>query len=154
MKRIPSVLAVVAMTLSLSASPAFADRPEQGTFDIVGDQYLCGDTVLTAISGQSIVKSHEHELPSGRVRTIFTAQLDNAWFEDETGNTFRAVGSFNGNLTVDLHIGEDSEIGHVHANVTLIGAAGRLGDERTRLRTSRDGRVSIFDEGSCEFSGE
>ena len=154
MKRIFSVLTVVAMTASLSASPAFADRPEQETFDIVGDQYLCGDTLLTAISGQSIVKSHEHELPSGRVRTIFTAHLDNALFEDETGNTFRAVGVFNGNLTVDPDLGEDSEIGHVHANVTLIGEAGGLGDERIRIRTSRDGRFSFVDKGSCEFVGE
>ena len=80
------------MTLSLS-EPAFADPLKQETFDIVGDQYFCGDTALTAISGQSIVQPHEHEPPSGRVLTIFTTHLDNALLVDETGNIFPLSGS-------------------------------------------------------------
>ena len=154
MKRFSSVLAVVAMTISLTAGPALADRPVKESFSVVGDQVVCGDEVLTAISGEIVGITHEHELPSGRVRVIFAEHPENVVFEDESGNTFRAVGAGNGNFTIDPEVGEGSEVGRVIFNINLIGEHGKLGDLRFRVRVTRDGEFSFVDKGSCQFVEE
>lgn len=108
--------------------------------------------MLTAISGSLVGTFHEHELSSGRVRVIFTERLDDVVFQDESGNTYRAVGADTANFTIDPDLGRGSEIGHLIFNITLIGEDGKYGDLRLHTRVTHSGEISIRDKGSCQFA--
>ena len=153
MKRSLSVLALLAMTITLTAGPALADPPDVESFDVVGQQFLCDGELLTVVSGQLVGRAHEHDLRSGLKRAIFTERAEGVVLEDESGTTYRAVGVRTGNFTFDPEV-PGSEVGFENANFVFIGDNGKVGDFRTRVRATRDGEFSFVETGSCVFVEE
>src|SRR4029453_12997086 len=101
-------------------------RPTKETFAPVGDVFRCGETLLTIESGTIVVRTHEHELRSGRVRSIQISLTKGVTATDEEGEegvVYRVVGVVHQNFTFDPEV-EDSEIGFIHEKLNFIGPGG------------------------------
>lgn len=140
-----------AVAVGLLASPAAADRPTRETVPLVGEQVICGTTVLTVVSGSSVDTVHQHTKKGGLVQEVFRSRPKNVVLEDEAGNTYRAVGSLGGQFTGDTTTEEGAGFGHFSANITILGERGKFGDVRFRLQVKRNGEVIERDTGSCSF---
>ena len=150
--RLRPLLALVACVIGASLIPATAaaDRPTTETFSPVGDVFRCGETLLTIESGTIVIRTHEHELRSGRVRSIQISLTKGVTATDEEGAVYRVVGVVHQNFTFDPEV-EDSEIGFIHEKLNFIGPGGLFGTEDLRLRAKRNGEVIERDKGTCRL---
>jgi hypothetical protein len=136
-------------TMALLAAPAGADRPSRETSSIVGGQVACGATLLTVTSGTIEESNHRHEKPNGLVQEVSHVKLLGVRLVDDAGNTYRAVGVFNGQFTFDPSIAEENGFGHFTQNINILGQGGLFGTVRDRFRLTRSGGVSERSTGSC-----
>ena len=136
--------------VSLIPATAAADRPTTDEFSPAGDVFRCGETLLTIESGTVVVRTHEHELRSGRVRSIQISLTKGVTATDEEGVVYRVVGVVHQNFTFDPEV-EDSEIGFIHEKLNFIGPGGLFGTEDLRLRQKRNGDVIERDKGDCRL---
>ena len=145
-------LALITCIVGASVLPATAagDRPTEEEFSPVGDQFRCGETLLTVESGTIVTRTHEHELRSGRVRIIFVSLTKDVTATDEEGVVYRVVGPVHGNFTFDPEV-EDSEVGFIHEKLNFIGPGGLFATEDLRLRAKRNGEVIERDKGTCRL---
>ena len=145
-------LALTACIVGVSLIPttAAADRPEKDEFSPAGDVFRCGETLLTIQSGTIVTREHEHELRSGRVRSIQISLTKGVTATDEEGVVYRVVGVVHQNFTFDPEV-EDSEIGFIHEKLNFIGPGGLFGAEDLRLRAKRNGEVIERDKGTCRL---
>ena len=148
MRRVLTFLGVVAGTMALLAGPAAADRPSTVVVNVVGQQIVCGDVVLTVTSGTFARRVHEHPKPDGSVQEVLGHTLPEVTLVDEEGNTYRAVGATSAQITYPANGGE-SFISHLTINHTIVGEQGLLGLSRERLQVTRNGRVLERTRGSC-----
>jgi len=144
--------AIVAALVLATAAPALADRPTADEFSPVGDRFLCDETLLTIQSGTIVTREHEHELSSGRVRSIFVSLTQDVTATDEEGVVYRVVGPVHGNLTFDPEV-EGSEVGFIHEKLNFIGPSGLFATEDLRLRVKPNGEFIERDEGTCRLVG-
>jgi hypothetical protein len=148
--RLGVALTACIVGVSLIPATAVADRPTKEEFSPVGDQFLCGETLLTVESGTIVTRTHEHELRSGRVRVIFVSLTKGVTATDGEGVVYRVVGPVHGNFTFDPEV-EDSEVGFIHEKLNFIGPGGLFGTEDLRLRAKRNGEVIERDKGTCRL---
>jgi hypothetical protein len=110
--------------------------------------------VLTVTSGSIQESNHLHEKPNGLVQEVSHVKLLGVTLVDEAGNTYRAVGAFNGQFTFDPSVAEENGFGHFTQNVNILGQGGLFGTVRERFQLTRDGRVSERSTGSCALLDE
>jgi hypothetical protein len=148
--RVRLSLALVACVVGAGLIPttAAADPPTEDEFSPVGDQFLCGSTLLTVTSGTIVIRAHEHELESGLFRAIFVSLPEGVTATDEEGVVYRVVGPVHGNFTFDPEV-EGSEVGFIHEKLNFIGPGGLFGTEDLRVRIN--GEEIERDEGTCRL---
>ena len=154
MRKLLTFVAVVTGAVALLAGPAAADRPSTGVESIVGDQVVCGDLVLTVVTGTLISKTHEHQKRNGLIQEVFSGRFSDITLVDEEGNTYRGVGSSGGQFTFDPAVAEENGFGHFFLNVNIVGEGGLLGKARERFQITRNGRVVERTTGSCQLPQE
>ena len=149
--RVRLSLALVACVVGAGLIPttaAAADPPTEDEFSPVGDQFLCGSTLLTVTSGTIVIRVHEHELESGLFRVIFVSLPEGVSATDEEGVVYRVVGPVHGNFTFDPEV-EGSEVGFIHEKLNFIGPGGLFGTLDLRVRIN--GEEIERDEGTCRL---
>jgi hypothetical protein len=67
-------------------------------FSPVGDQFLCGATLVTVSSGTVLEREHVRELGSGLSQVIVIETPNDVILTDEEGNAYRLVGTARGNF--------------------------------------------------------
>lgn len=147
-------LAVIACVVGAGLIPgaATADRPEREELSPVGDQFLCGETLLTVETGTIVALTHVHELPSGRFRVIQMSLPRGVTATDEEGVLYRVAGPVHGNFTTsDPDANTGDEIGFFHIKLNFIGPGGLLGTLDVHERTKPNGDEVIRDRSTCEF---
>jgi hypothetical protein len=150
----PKVLVFLGVLIggaALLAGRAAADRPSTEVENIVGDQALCGDVLLTVTSGTIVTRVHEHQKRNGLVQEVFNGPISGVTLIDEEGNTYRAVGASGGQFTFDPSVAEENGFGHFKLNVNFVGQQGLLGQVRERFQITRSGRVVERNTGSCQL---
>lgn len=140
--------------LGLLPATTAAGPPTKEEVSPVGEQLVCGETVLTITAGVVVSRTHVHPLRSGRFRVISIETADRITVTDEEGTSYRLVGSARTNITTPDPDAEGGEIGFFHLKVNLIGADGRFGTVDFRIRTTRAGGETVQNRGSCEFVEE
>lgn len=150
-----AMIAVVAALVVLP-STALADKPEQFSESLVGEEvFACGERVLTGVSGSVSGREHRHATKDGLTRVIFSATLNRLVLEDQQGNRYRANGSVNGNFTTPNPDEEGGEVGHVVGNFVIRGEDGFKGKLKLRFfNTPGGGREVEMITGDCEFIEE
>lgn len=148
MRKLLTFVVVLVGGVALVAGPAAADRPTTEVESIVGDQVVCGDVVLTVVTGTIVTRIHEHEKRNGWVQEVFSGRFPNVTLEDEEGNTYRGVGSSGGQFTFNP-ANEEEAFGHFFINVNIVGDGGLLGKARERFQITRNGRVVEKTSGNC-----
>jgi hypothetical protein len=147
-------LALVACAVGAGVIPATAaaDPPLREEISPVGDQFLCGETLLTISGGTVVFRTHVHELPSGLFRVIDVGVNRNVTATDEEGTVYRVVGVVHGNFTTpDPEEETGEEIGFFHVKLTFIGPGGLLGALEFRERTKPNGDELVRDKSTCQF---
>jgi hypothetical protein len=82
--RLILALVVAVAGTCLIAGPAAAAPPTEEEFSPVGDQFLCGETVVTVQSGTVLEREHVRELGSGRSQVIvIETPIDDVILTDE-----------------------------------------------------------------------
>jgi hypothetical protein len=145
------VLAACVLGGLILAGTAAADPPTREERSAVGDQFVCGETILTATSGTLVTRSHEHELPNGRFRVIFIEVPKGVTLTDAEGTVYRAVGRVHGNFTTPDPDAEGGEVGTFSIRVNFLGPGGLFGTVDFRLRVNRNGEETVRDRGTCEL---
>jgi hypothetical protein len=143
------VLTTCIVSVSLIPSTAAADRPTREEVSPVGDQFACGETVLTVESGTLVSRTHRHELKSGRVRVIDITRPRGVTATDEEGVVYRVVGPTVGNFTFNPEAPEGSDVGFFRFKINFIGPGGLFGRVDFRIRFNRNGEEFVRDRGSC-----
>jgi hypothetical protein len=150
--RLSLALVACVVGVSLVPGPAAADRPEVEELSPVGDQFLCGETLLTVTSGTVIVSTHVHELESGLFRVISISLARDIRATDEEGAIYHVVGPVHLNiLTPNPEEETDEDIGFFHQQLRFIGPGGLLGTLDSRAQFKRNGDVVVRDNSTCEF---
>jgi hypothetical protein len=146
------VLAVIGAVLI--SSPAAADPPTEEEFSPVGDQFLCGETLVTVQSGTVLEREHVHELGSGLSHVIVIETPNDVILTDEEGNAYRLVGTARGNFVTAADPEDELalESGFFAFNANLIGESGLFGTIDFLLRRDQNGNELIRDRGSCHFA--
>jgi hypothetical protein len=147
-------LALIACVVGASLMPgsAAADRPVTEELSPVGDQFLCGETLLTVTGGTIIARTHVHELQSGRFHVIEISVPRGVTATDEEGVVYRVTGPVHGNFTTsDPDADTGDEIGAFHVNLNFIGPGGLLGTLDFREQLKPNGDEIIRDNSTCEF---
>ena len=150
MKRVVA-LSVGALVALVLAGTATADRPQVEVENVAGDEIVCGETTLTATSGQFVSRTHVHQVGNDLYRVIFFGVTRHIRAEDEDGNTYRAVGTVQGNFLTENPDGEEIESGFFRVNIKIIGKGGLFGTVRTVERTNRQGETTSANRGTCEI---
>jgi hypothetical protein len=145
-------LALVACVVGASLIPttAAANPPEVEESSPVGDQFLCGETLLTVESGTLVTRRHVHELKSGRLHVIDVTLPKGVTATDEEGVVYRVVGPTVGNFTFDPEV-EGSDVGFFGAKINFIGPGGLFGRVDFRIRFDENGEEFVRDTGTCQF---
>ncbi len=150
--RLSLALIACLVGVSLIPGPAAGDRPEREEFSPVGDQFLCGETLLTVTDGTIVARTHVHELKSGLFRVIQISLPKRVTAEDEEGVVYRVVGPVHGNFkTPDPEEETGEEVGFFHQKLNFIGPGGLLGTLDIREQRKRNGDVVFRDKGTCQF---
>jgi hypothetical protein len=146
-------LALAACVLGglILAGTAAADPPTVDEFSPVGDQFVCGETMLTTTTGVLVTRTHVHELPNGRFRVIFTEVPKGVTLTNAEGTVYRAVGRVQGNFTTPDPEAEGGEIGTFSIKINFIGPGGLFGTVDFRARVDRNGDEVFRDRGTCQF---
>jgi hypothetical protein len=137
---------------SLIPATAAADRPTKEEFSPVGDQFVCGETILTVSSGVVVERIHVHELRSGLFRVIFVDIPHGVRATDEEDTVYRLVGSSNGNFTTQDPEAEEFEVGFFRFKLNIIGPGGLFGTVDFRVQFKRNGEVVERERGTCDFA--
>jgi hypothetical protein len=138
---------------SLIPATAAADRPTREEFSPVGDQFVCGETIVTVSSGVVVERMHVHELRSGLFRVIFVDIPHGVRATDEEDTVYRLVGSSSGNFTTpDPESDEEVEVGFFRFKLNIIGPGGLFGTVDLRFQFKRNGEMVERDTGTCEFA--
>jgi hypothetical protein len=150
-------LALLACVVGATLIPgiATANRPEKEVFSPVGDQFICGETVLTITSGTVVGRIHVHELPSGeRFRVIFV-QTPRHVMATNGEDVFRVVGPGQvANFTTSDPESEEptgDEIGFLRFKLNIIGPGGLFGRVDMFERAKKNGDVIERDRSTCEL---
>jgi hypothetical protein len=133
------------------AGSAAADPPTREETSVVGDQFVCGETMLTATAGTIVARTHVHELANGRFRVIFTEVPKNVTLTDAEGTVYRARGRVQGNFTTPDPEAEGGEVGTFSLKINFIGPEGLFGTVDFRVRANRNGEEVFRDRGTCQF---
>jgi hypothetical protein len=147
-------LALVACVVGAGVIPASAaaDRPLREEFSPVGDEWLCGETMLTISGGTVVFRTHVHELPSGLFRVIDVGVNREVTATDEEGTLYRVVGVVHSNFTTpDPEEETGEEVGFFHVKLTFIGPGGLLGAVDFLERTKANGDEVVRDKSTCEL---
>lgn len=141
-------LSVAATVLAGSAA---GNPPERTTERVVGEQIVCGETVLTITAGKVVTREHVHRVGRKLYRVIFRAVPKRVRLTDgET--TYRAVGSVGGNFLARNPENENSIVaGFFRARVNIVGPGGLFGSIRFSERLHRNGETTTRDRGTCAF---
>ena len=151
MRRLALFVSACALIAGVAAGGASADPPEVEVEDVAGEQITCGDTVLTATSGQFISRVHVHELRSGLFHVIFSGVARHVRATDEDGNAYRAVGSAHGNFRTPNPEQEGGEVGFFRVKLVIVGKGGVFGTVDFRERMTRNGESKVVNRGNCDF---
>jgi hypothetical protein len=130
---------------------AAADRPTKTEISPVGDQIVCGETVLTISSGVVVTRTHVHELRSGLFRVIFVERPHHVRAMDEEETVYRVVGSSRASFTTPDPEAEGGEVGSFDFKLNIIGPGGLFGKVKFRLQFKRNGAVVERDRSTCEL---
>jgi hypothetical protein len=147
-------LALLACVVVAGAIPgiAAADRPVREEFSPVGDEWLCGETMLTITGGTVVFRTHVHELPSGLFRVIDVGVNRDVTATDEEGALYRVVGAIHSNFTTpDPEAETGEEVGFFRAKLNSIGPGGLLGTLDFLERTKPNGDEVVRDKSTCEI---
>jgi hypothetical protein len=147
---------VTALIVAIGVMPATAaaDRPTKEEPSPVGDQFLCGETLLTVASGTLVSRTHVHELKSGLFRVINVTLPKGVTATDEDGVVYRVVGPTVANFTTPDPEAEGGEVGFFRFKINFIGPGGVFGGVDFRVRMNRNGEEIVRDRGSCQFLEE
>jgi hypothetical protein len=149
MKR--ALLAALIVAVGVIPATAAADRPTKEESSPVGDQFLCGETLLTVESGTLVSRTHVHELKSGLFRVIDVTLPKGVTATDEEGVVYRVVGPAVANFTTPDPEAEGGEVGFFRFKINFIGPGGLFGGVDFHLRVNRNGEEIVRDRGSCSF---
>jgi hypothetical protein len=150
--RLSLALIVSLVGASLIPATAAADRPEREEFSPAGDQFVCGETLVTISGGTIVSRTHVHELPSGLFRILFVAVNRHVTATDEEGTTYRVVGVVHVNFTTpDPEEETGEEVGFIHQKLNFIGPGGLLGTLDSRERFKPNGDEVVRDKSTCQF---
>jgi hypothetical protein len=146
-------LALAACVLGglIVSGTAAADPPTREEFSPVGDQFICGETMLTVTAGTVVTRTHVHELRNGLFHVIFTEVPKDVTLTDAEGTVYRAVGRAHGNFTTPDPEAEGGEVGRFSFKLNFIGPGGRLGTVDFLFRVNRNGDEVFLDRGTCQF---
>lgn len=153
MKVLRLLLAVSACAIATNvlAATAVADEPTKFEESVAGEQFGCGDTLITITEGMIVGQEHVHELDSGLFRVIFRGHTQGVRATDEAGNEYRIVGSFGGNFTTPNPEQEGEEVGFFRVKLNIIGERGLFGTVDFSERRKPNGEATVTDRGSCQF---
>jgi hypothetical protein len=151
--RLSLALVVAVVGACLIPCPAAADPPTEEEFSPVGDQFLCGETLVTVQSGTVLEREHVHELGAGLSQVIVIETPNDVILTDEEGNTYRLVGTARGNFVTAADPEDEFalESGFFAFKASLIGEGGLFGSIDFLLRR-QNGNELIRDRGSCHFA--
>jgi hypothetical protein len=150
--RLAAVVTACVVGAGLIPGAATADRPEREELSPVGDQFLCGETLLTVTDGTIVARTQVHELKSGLFRVIQISLPKRVTAEDEEGVVYRVVGPVHGNFeTPDPEEETGEEVGFFHQKLNFIGPGGLLGTLDIREQRKPNGDEVIRDRSTCEF---
>jgi hypothetical protein len=153
----PSLIgALAALAIVVSAlipATAAADPPTTEVFSPVGDQFVCGDALLTVASGTVLERQQVRELGSGLSHVIVIETPNDVILTDEEGTEYRLVGTAHGNFLTAADPEDEFllEQGFFHFKVNLIGEDGLFGTIDFLLQRT-DGEEVVRDRGSCHFA--
>jgi hypothetical protein len=152
--RLSLALIVAVLVLGLIPGTAAAGPPTEEEFSPVGDQFLCGETVVTVRSGTVLEREHVHELGSGLSHVIVIETPNDVILTDEEGNAYRLVGTARGNFVTAADPEDEFalESGFFAFKANLIGESGLFGSIDFLLRRDQNGNELIRDRGSCHFA--
>ena len=147
-----SALAALAIAGLIPATAA-ADRPTTEEFSPVGDQFVCGDTLLTVTSGTVLERQHVQELDSGLSHVVLIETPSDVILTGEEGTEYRLVGTARGNFITAADPEDEFLLqqGFFHFKVNLMGEEGLFGTVDFLLRRT-DSEETIQDRGSCHFA--
>jgi len=149
------VAAGVLASVPLLSGPAGADRPlhfHEVTTSAVdpGDQYVCGDLVLTSTGGTEVERLVGTELPNGRVHINIVRTYHHVTFSGSDGARYRAtVTAHQTALLADLETEELISTREV-IQITFIGPHGSPGYLH-EIFTVRDGQERDVITGACDY---
>ena len=149
--RLLLALGACAIAANVFAATAVADAPTKFEEPVAGEQFRCGDTLITITEGMIVGQEHVHELDSGLFRVIFRGRPQGVRATDEEGNEFRIVGSFGGNFTTPNPEEEGGEVGFFRVKLNIIGDRGLFGTIDFGERRKANGAAPVTDRGSCQF---
>jgi hypothetical protein len=152
--RLALALVIAVIGAVLIPSPAAASPPTEEEFSPVGDQFLCGETLVTVRSGTVLEREHVHELGSGLSQVIVIETPNDVILTDEEGNAYRLVGTARGNFVTAADPENEFalESGFFAFKANLIGESGLFGTIDFLLRRDQNGNELIRDRGSCHFA--
>lgn len=144
-------LAACVVGATVFSGSAGADPPTREETSVVGDQFVCGETMLTVTNGVLVSRAHVHELPNGLFRITFTEVPKGVTLTDDEGTVYRATGYAHANFTTPDPEGEGGQVGTFSAKVNFVGPGGLLGTFDIRFRVKRNGDEVFLDRGTCQF---
>jgi len=154
--RLLLALCAAVLTASVFVGSAAADPPTTDEFSVVGDQFACGDTILTIRTGTVTERTHVHRLKNGLFRVIMTsvprgvtATVEGVPLEEAT--VYRIVGVGHANFTTSNPDVEGNEVsGFFRIKLNIVGPGGLFGNVDFRVR-GKNGEEIERDRGTCQF---
>ena len=154
--RVLLALCAAVLTASVFVGSAAADPPTKSQSSVVGDQFVCGETVLTIRTGTVVERAHVHRLKNGLFRLIFsvvprgvTATVEGVPLEEAT--VYRIVGSGHGTFTTPNPDVEGGEVGFFRVKLNIVGPGGLFGTVDFGERIKKNGEVVERNRGTCDF---
>jgi len=150
-------VAAAVVTSPLVASPAHADAPlhvhDVVTTQIEGDQFLCGDLLLTATGGTQVEKTVATAV-HGLVHINIVRSYHGLTFAGSDGHTYRAAATAHQTVLIaleDIETGEPistREVIHVRFIGGNQGSPGYLHE----VFTIRSGQEQTVTTGTCDYA--
>jgi hypothetical protein len=154
--RLLLALALCVVGALMIVGTAAADPPTKDEFSVVGDQFECGETILTVRTGTVREWTHVHRLKNGLFRIIsttvprgVTATVEGVPLEQAT--VYRIVGIGHANYTTPNPDAEGGEVGFFRIKLNIVGPGGLFGTLDYRVQGKRDGQEIERVRGTCQF---
>ena len=156
MKRLFVALVASIVSSFVLAAAAVAVPPMKDEFSVVGDQFRCGQTVLTIRTGTVVERTHVHSLKNGLFRVITISKPKNvtATIEGvplEEADVYRIVGVGKGNFTTPNPDVEGGEVGFFRVKLNIVGPGSLFGNVDFSVRAKKNGQEIEQNRGTCDF---